>query len=152
MIMERGRRRCRAAWPRDGGTMIGYLIRRLLQAILVLFIVTVITLALVHLFPGGPIRALLGPRATPQQVAYYNKLYGFDQPFYVQYGKWVWQLLHGNLGFSAKLNQSVASLIAQDLPKTIVLVAARHRRLAGLRHPARHLPGGAAATRPATTC
>ena len=103
--------------------MIGFLIRRVLQALLVIFLVTVFTLALVHLFPGGPIRSLLGPRATPEQVAHYNQLYGFDQPFYVQYIKWVGQLLHGNLGFSAKLNQSVTSLLAQDLPKTIVLVS-----------------------------
>jgi peptide/nickel transport system permease protein len=102
--------------------MTGFLIRRSLQSLLIIFMVTVFTLALVHLFPGGPIRALLGPRATPQQVAYYNNLYGFDQPFYVQYLKWVGQILRGNLGYSAKLNQSVTSLIAQDLPKTIVLV------------------------------
>jgi peptide/nickel transport system permease protein len=100
----------------------GYLIRRVLQALLIVFLVTVFTLALVHLFPGGPIRSLLGPRATPEQIAYYNRLYGFDQPFYVQYFKWVGQILHGNLGYSAKLNQTVTSLIAQDLPKTIVLV------------------------------
>jgi peptide/nickel transport system permease protein len=103
--------------------MTGFLIRRVLQALLVLFLVTVFTLALVHLFPGGPIRSLLGPRATPEQVAHYNQLYGFDQPFYVQYIKWLGQLVHGNLGFSAKLNQSVTSLIAQDLPKTIILVS-----------------------------
>ena len=103
--------------------MTGFLIRRTLQALLVLFLVSVFTLALVHLFPGGPIRSLLGPRATPQQVAHYNQLYGFDKPFYVQYLKYLGQLLHGNLGFSTKLNQSVTSLIAQDLPKTIILVA-----------------------------
>jgi peptide/nickel transport system permease protein len=101
----------------------GYLIRRVGQSVIVLFFVTVITLALVHLLPGGPIRVLLGPRATVAQVAYYNRLYGFDQPFYVQYLKWVDQLAHGNLGYSPKLNQTVASLIAQDLPKTIILVA-----------------------------
>src|SRR5271170_145818 len=103
--------------------MTGFLIRRILQALLVLFLVTVFTLLLLHLFPGGPVHALLGMRATTQQVAYYNRLWGFDQPFYVQYVKWVGQLLHGNLGFSIKLNQSVTSLVAQDLPKTIVLVA-----------------------------
>jgi peptide/nickel transport system permease protein len=102
--------------------MASFLIRRTLQAVLVLFLVSVFTLALVHLFPGGPIKSLLGPRATVAQVAYYNHLYGFDQPFYIQYIKWVGQLLHGNLGFSPKLNQSVVSLIAQDLPKTIILV------------------------------
>jgi peptide/nickel transport system permease protein len=102
--------------------MTGFLIRRILQSLLVLFLVSVFTLALVHLFPGGPVRSLLGPRATPQQIAHYNQLYGFDQPFYVQYLKWVGQILHGNFGFSTKLNQSVTSLIGQDLPKTVVLV------------------------------
>jgi peptide/nickel transport system permease protein len=102
--------------------MIGFLIRRTLQALLVVFLVTVFTLALVHLFPGGPIRSLLGPRATAQQIATANAQYGFDKPFYVQYIKWVGQILQGNLGYSAKLNQSVTSLIAQDLPKTIILV------------------------------
>jgi peptide/nickel transport system permease protein len=102
--------------------VIGFLIRRVGQAIFVLFLVTVATLGLVHLFPGGPIRALLGERANPTLINFYNHLYGFDQPFYVQYIKWVDQLLHGNLGFSEKLNLSVGSLIDQDLPKTIVLV------------------------------
>ena len=102
--------------------MVGFLIRRTGQSIFVLFLVTVATLGLVHLFPGGPVRALLGVRATPFLINYYNHLYGFDQPFYVQYVKWVWQLLQGNLGFSDKLNLSVTSLIAQDLPKTVILV------------------------------
>jgi peptide/nickel transport system permease protein len=102
--------------------VVGFLIRRTGQAIFVLFLVTLATLFLVHLFPGGPVRALLGDRATPFQIAYYNKLYGFDQPLYVQYLKWVNQLIHGNLGFSNHLNQSVTSLIAQCLPKTIILV------------------------------
>jgi peptide/nickel transport system permease protein len=100
----------------------GFLIRRILQMLLVLFLVTLFTLLLVRLLPGGPVRALVGPRATPAQIAYYNRLYGFDQPIYVQYGKWVWQLLHGNFGYSVKLNQSVVSLIANKLPKTIILV------------------------------
>ena len=102
--------------------MVGFLIRRTGQAIFVLFLVTLATLFLVHLFPGGPVRALLGVRATQFQIAYYNKLYGFNQPIYVQYLKWVDQLIHGNLGFSYHLNQTVTSLIAQCLPKTIILV------------------------------
>jgi peptide/nickel transport system permease protein len=101
----------------------GYVIRRVLQAVVVMFLVTVFSLLLVEVFPGGPVRALLGLRATPQQIAHYDQLYGFNQPFFVQYFKWTGQLLHGNLGYSFKLNQSVTSLIAQDLPKTIVLVA-----------------------------
>jgi peptide/nickel transport system permease protein len=100
----------------------GYLIRRFLQAVFVTFLVTLFTVLLIHLFPGGPVRALLGPRATTQQIAYYNKLYGYNDPIWEQYGKWVWQLLHGNFGYSVKLNQSVSSLIAQRLPKTVILV------------------------------
>ena len=103
--------------------MTVYLIRRILQALLVTFFVTLITLALVHLFPGGPVRALLGPRAAPSEVAYYNRVYGYNQPFYVQYVKWIWALLRGNLGYSVKYNQTVTSEIANYLPKTIILVA-----------------------------
>jgi peptide/nickel transport system permease protein len=102
--------------------MIGFLIRRVLQAIVVAFFVTVITLLLIHLFPGGPVRALLGPRATPQQIASINVQYGFNRPLYVQYGKWIWQLLHGNLGYSVKLNQTVTSELSTHLPNTLVLV------------------------------
>jgi peptide/nickel transport system permease protein len=107
---------------KDTQTVVGFLIRRVGQALIVLVIVTVVTLGIVHLFPGGPVRALLGPKATAGQIAQYTHLYGFDQPFYVQYVKWIGQLLQGNFGFSDKLNQSVTSLIGQDLPKTIVLV------------------------------
>jgi peptide/nickel transport system permease protein len=92
------------------------------QAVVVLFLVTVVLMVLEHIFPGGPVRALVGERATAQQIAYYNHLYGFDQPIYVQYGKWVWQLAHGNLGYSPRLNQTVASEIVLYLPKTMLLV------------------------------
>ena len=109
---------------RGSAAMTGFLIRRAFQALLVTFLVTAFTLLLVDLFPGGgPVHALLGPRATPQQIAYYNQLWGFDQPFYRQYLTWAGQLLHGHLGYSVNLNQSVTGLIAQSLPKTIVLVA-----------------------------
>lgn len=102
--------------------MIGFLIRRVAQAVVVLFLVTVALMTLEHIFPGGPVRALVGARATPQQIAYYNRVYGFNQPVYVQYGKWVWQLLHGNLGYSPRLNETVSSEIALYLPKTMLLV------------------------------
>jgi len=101
--------------------VVGYIVRRTLQALIVTFLVTLFTLLLVHLLPGGPIRGLLGPRATPAQIAYYDHIYGFDRPIWVQYGKWVWQLLHGNLGYSAKNNQTVTSEIAEYMPKTVVL-------------------------------
>jgi peptide/nickel transport system permease protein len=99
-----------------------YLIRRVLQAVAVTILVTIFTLWLTHLLPGGPIKGMLGPKATEAQVAYYTKLYGFDQPIYIQYFKWVWQLLHGNLGYSPTLNLNVSAEITQYFPKTLVLV------------------------------
>ena len=107
---------------KDNETLVGFLVRRTGQAIIVLFLTTVATLGLVQLFPGGPVRALLGQRATPQLIEYYNNVYGFNKPFFIQYFKWAWQMLQGNWGFSSKLNLPVTTLISQDLPKTVILV------------------------------
>lgn len=102
--------------------MTGYLIRRLIQTIIVVILVTMITYLLLHLVPGGPVRALLGPKATQVEINHYNKIYGFDQPVYIQYLKWLNQLIHGNLGYDPRLNESISSAIWQALPKTVVLV------------------------------
>jgi peptide/nickel transport system permease protein len=99
----------------------GYLIRRLLQTIFVTIIVTIITFCLLHLVPGGEVRAVLGIRASPREIAIDSKLWGFDQPLYVQYGKWLWQLLHGNFGYDLKLNEQVSTAMWTALPRTVVL-------------------------------
>jgi peptide/nickel transport system permease protein len=102
--------------------VIGYMIRRVGQAIVVLIGVTIITFILLHLLPGSPVRAILGTRASPSTIRQLNAELGFNKPLYVQYGLWVWNLLHFNLGFSYKLNQPVTALIGQRLPKTLFLV------------------------------
>jgi peptide/nickel transport system permease protein len=101
--------------------MTGYLARRLGQAVVVVLLVTVIVFILLHLLPGGPARAQLGPRATPLAVASFNHEMGYDRPVPVQYWAWLTQLATGNLGFSITLNQPVGELIGQRLPKTLVL-------------------------------
>ncbi len=101
--------------------MIGFITRRLLQAIVVVLLVTVIVFILLHLLPGGPARAQLGPRATPAAIANFNHQMGYDRPVPIQYWDWLTQLVTGNLGFSVKFNQSVVSLIGERLPKTVVL-------------------------------
>ena len=103
--------------------MIGYTLRRLGQAVLVVFVVTVIVFILLHSLPGGAARAILGPRATPAQIALFNKQNGLNQPLVVQYFTTLGGWLTGDFGFSYKLNQSVGSLLAQRLPKTIILAA-----------------------------
>lgn len=101
--------------------MLGYLLRRVAQGVLVVFIVSVATFILLHLLPGGPARAIIGADATSQQIHEFNKTNGLDQPWIVQYVHTVGNWLTGNFGFSYKLNQSVGSLIVQRLPKTMVL-------------------------------
>jgi peptide/nickel transport system permease protein len=101
--------------------MFGFITRRVLQSIVVVLLVTVIVFILLHLLPGGPARAQLGPRATPQAVANFNHQMGYDRSVPVQYWNWLQELVTGNLGFSVKLNQSVLSLVGERLPKTLIL-------------------------------
>jgi peptide/nickel transport system permease protein len=95
---------------------------RLAQAILVVLGVTIVVFVFLQLLPGGPARALLGPRATPRAIAAFNHENGYDRPLIVQYGVWLQHLLQGNLGYSYKLNQNVSTLLADRLPKTVYLV------------------------------
>ncbi|WP_104088135.1 ABC transporter permease [Arthrobacter sp. GMC3] len=101
--------------------MIGYILRRLLQSIVVVLVVTIIVFILLHQLPGGAARAILGPRATAEQVAQFNVQNGYDQPLFIQYFRQLGQWATGNFGFSIKLNQSVSSLLVQRMPKTIIL-------------------------------
>jgi peptide/nickel transport system permease protein len=102
--------------------LTGYIIRRLLQAVVVILGVTIIVFGLEHLIPGGIARSILGPRANPIAIAAWNKQNGYDSPVWYQYWIFLDHLLHGNLGFSYKLNRSVDSIIASDLPRDILLV------------------------------
>jgi peptide/nickel transport system permease protein len=101
-----------------------FLIRRVLQAIVVLLIVTMITFALLRMIPGNVAVAVMGPTAyrDPGAIRVFDADYGFNLPWYRQYLLWLGNLLRGNLGFSWTLNQSVASLLRTALPKTIILV------------------------------
>ncbi len=110
--------------PFGGMLVIGFLIRRILQAAIVVLIVTMFTFILLRAIPGNVAVAILGPSAyrNPATLAQFNSEYGFDKPWFQQYLLWLGHLLQGNLGFSWTLDQSVSSLLAQRLPKTIALV------------------------------
>jgi peptide/nickel transport system permease protein len=101
--------------------MTGYIVRRVLQSIPVIIGVTLIVLIIIHLLPGGP-RALLGPHATAADVHAFIVQNGYNRPIFIQYFKFLDALVHGNLGWSYHYNQSVSSLLVQDLPKTAVLI------------------------------
>jgi peptide/nickel transport system permease protein len=104
--------------------MTSYLLRRAGQAILVMFLVTIVIFVLSHLLPGGPARAILGQQATPVAIDAFNKQHGFNRPWTTQYWIWIRDVFHGDLGFSYKENQSVIGLLADRLPKTAVLAGA----------------------------
>ena len=73
--------------------MIAYIIRRLLQLVIVLFGVTLITFGMLKLVPGDPAVALAGKNATPEKIAFVRHERGLDRPFYVQYVKYVERLV-----------------------------------------------------------
>ncbi len=102
--------------------MIAFLVKRVGQSAIVLIGVSIIAFILEHLLPGGPAKAILGGRASPFQIAAFNHANGLDKPIWEQYFVYTGNLLHGNLGRSYKLNQTVNSVLATDLPKSIILV------------------------------
>jgi peptide/nickel transport system permease protein len=102
--------------------VIAYISRRLVQSLAVVVGVTIIVFLLVHLLPGGPARALLGSRASPQQLYQFIVANGYNKPIFVQYADYIGRLVHGNLGYSYHYNQTVGSLLVQYLPKSALLV------------------------------
>jgi len=103
--------------------MIGFLIRRVIQAIIVILGVMLLLFLLSHVIPGGAARAALGPRATKKQIRQFNVVNNYYKGIFVQFYLYLKGLiLHLDLGYSYKSNQSVLSLIKGRLPKTLVLV------------------------------
>jgi peptide/nickel transport system permease protein len=100
----------------------GFILRRCGQALVVLLGVTLVVFVLEHLTPGSLAHAILGPRASPQAVAAFDAANGLNHPLPIQYLDFVRHLLHGNLGYSYKLNRSVASLVVHELPNDLILV------------------------------
>lgn len=101
--------------------ILRFMVKRTGQAVVVVFIVTIIVFLLLHSLPGGPARGVLGIQATPEQLELFNKEQGLDRPLVVQYLDYLGRLLQGNLGESFVLNASVSDLLSQRVPKTLVL-------------------------------
>ncbi|WP_299750340.1 ABC transporter permease [uncultured Boseongicola sp.] len=104
--------------------MAGYMLRRLVQAALILLGVSLITFFLLYVLPADPVRQIAGRSATPQTVANIRAQLGLDQPFIVQYGRYMAGLLQGDMGRSYLQKTDVATLIAARLPASLLLMAA----------------------------
>jgi len=90
-----------------------YIARRVGTSILVVLGVSIFIFALLHAIYPSPAIDILGPRANRVTIAAYNKQYGFDDPWLVQYLTYLGHLLQGNFGYSIKFNQSVLSLFQE---------------------------------------
>ena len=84
------------------------LLRRLVWMVPVLFGISVIVFAMLHLAPGDPAEALLGPTRTEETLRRARQELGLDQPIHVQYGRWVADAVRGDLGTSIRLNRPVS--------------------------------------------
>ncbi len=101
--------------------MTRYLTRRLAISILVVIGISVIVFVLLHVIAGPPGRVVLGPRASAAAVQAFNRDHGFDRALAVQYVDYARGLLHGDLGYSYKLNASVTTLLRQNAGRSAML-------------------------------
>lgn len=95
---------------------------RLLQAVPVVFGVTLVVFFMAHLLPGDPATAILGDKATPASLEALRVQLGLDQPIWAQYGLFLANLFQGNLGISFSFQRPVAELVFQAIPVTMSLV------------------------------
>jgi ABC-type dipeptide/oligopeptide/nickel transport system permease component len=101
--------------------MVRYVLSRLLQAIPTLLLISFLTFIMGYLAPGDPIRMILGERSDPQAVAQVRRELGLDQPWYVQYGRFVWNAVRGDFGISLYNRRPVGDIIRESFPATATL-------------------------------
>ena len=102
--------------------MITYIVRRMLMAVIIIFIVSFISFILMQLVPGNPVLTMLGLNATPSQIESLTHELWLDKPVIVQYGHWLTNVLHGDFGTSVTMyHQNVTGLITSRLPITLYL-------------------------------
>jgi len=104
--------------------MFAYIVRRILATIPVMAVVAVFVFALLHLSPGDPAAIIAGDTATEADIAGIRAKLGLDRPILVQFGTWVWGLMHGDLGISIFTNLPVSKLIQQRVEPTAALTVA----------------------------
>jgi peptide/nickel transport system permease protein len=104
--------------------MLAYVARRLIQSALILLGVSFITFLLLYVLPADPVRQIAGRSATAETVESIRRQLGLDQPFLVQYGRYLWNLAQGDFGRSYLQKTEVADLLLSRLPATLLLMVA----------------------------
>ena len=98
-----------------------YVRKRLLQAIPVIFGITILTFFIMKMAPGGPLGGMLSPRSSPEALLRAQEKLGLNKPIIVQYWNWLKELVHGNFGYSTYNGQAVLDMILERLPATLLL-------------------------------
>ncbi|MHB1468319.1 MAG: ABC transporter permease [Solirubrobacteraceae bacterium] len=101
--------------------MTGYLIRRLLIAVVVAIGIAAVSFLLLHLLAPSPVHAVLGARATPAAVKAWNREHGYDRPLIVQFFSYLGELVQFRFGYSYKEGQSVARLFSENAGRSAYL-------------------------------
>lgn len=101
--------------------MGGYILKRILSIIPVLIVVAVVVFLIIHLTPGDPASAMLGPDANEEQVRQLQEAMGLNRPLPEQFFKWVGEVLHGNLGDSIFLKKPVIIIFLNHIGPTLSL-------------------------------
>ncbi len=104
--------------------MFAYILRRLAYAIPIVLSVALLCFLLVHMTPGDPLVAVLPADASQELAQQLRVAYGFDRPLPVQFGLWLWRVLHGDLGASIATGRPVAAEVAHAVANTVMLAFA----------------------------
>ena len=119
--------------------MLRVIVRRLLQLVVTLVLLTTLVFFWLRSLPGGPVSALLGERATPELRILLTRALGYDQPIWVQYGRFVKRILTGDFGNSIRTGDPVLEVIGRAFPATIELAVAAIIIAIGIGIPAGYL-------------
>jgi peptide/nickel transport system permease protein len=103
--------------------MLSYIVRRILSTLPVMGIVALFVFSLLYIAPGDPAAVIAGDQASPADVERIRQGLGLDRPFLVQFGSWLWNIVHGDLGTSIFTNLPVSAMIAQRIEPTFSLMA-----------------------------
>ena len=102
--------------------MAKYIVKRILTAIPLIIVITILCFSLMHLAPYDAIDAMTTPKMSPEMVQMIREKYGYDQPVYVQYIRWLEGILNGNFGYSIVTKTNIFDELAIRIPNTIKLV------------------------------
>ena len=101
--------------------MISYLLKRVGQMLVVLFIVSLFIFLLMSFIPGDPVYAILGAEISPEQYQKAFLEFGLDKPIVLRYFSWLSMVLQGNLGQSAQFHMATSQILAERIPVTLFL-------------------------------